>query len=280
MEKCHSNVRTQDPFLSHYHPSVSLLASNVLMHQPITAKPDLSSHTLIHFLDRFVYRNPKKLSSKFRGSSIMQPLESSDTSSLLLSAASKHGAKAPVNSEAYWNAKGDVEADEVFFHKYFNTLGKGKSKKDKKAEKKRKDDEGSGSEAEEEEIWKALVESQPDFEMEESGSDLGFDSLDEDEDVDVEEAGDLGNGDEFDGADAEIDDEGVEFNFDEEDNDALIGSEDDVDVDLDEVSTTETRNEGEDSEPRSKRRKRLKNLPTFASIEDYSKLLDQEDEEL
>ena len=206
----------------------------------------------------------------------MQPLESNDTSSLLLSAAGKHGAKAPVNTEGYWNAKGDIEADEVFFHKYFNTLGKGKSKKDKKAEKKRKDAEESGSEAEEE-IWKALVESQPDLEMEGSGSDLGFESLDEDEDM--ENISGLGNDDELDGVGAESDDEGVEFNFDEEDDDALLGSEDEVDIDLDAGPDTETRDKGEEPEPRSKRRKRLKNLPIFASIEDYSKLLDQEEDD-
>ena len=274
MEKCLSNMVTQTPFLSHYHPSVSLLASNILKHQPITAKPDLSAHTLIHFLDRFVYRNPKKPSSRFRGSSIMQPLESNDKGNLLLSAASKHSAKAPVNSESYWNAKSDVEADEVFFHKYFNTLGKGKSKKDKKAEKKRKDVEGGGSEAEEEEIWKALVESQPDLEMEESGSDLGFESLDEDEDLG--KASDLDYDDESDGMAAGSDEGGVEFNFDEDD-DALLRSEDEIDVDLNGEAGTGTGKKDEASEPRSKRRKRLKNLPTFASIEDYSELLNQEE---
>ena len=217
----------------------------------------------------------------------MQPLESSDTSSLLLSAASQHSLRAPVNSEAYWNAKRDVAADEVFFHKYFNTLGKGKSKKEKKAEKKRKDAEESGSEAEEEEIWKALVESQPDLEMEGSDSDLGFDGLEDDEDL--EDVGSLADDDDAQDAATENvdeDDDGVEFNFDEEDDDALLGSEDEVDVDMnkafeDEI-TTNTHEKGEKPEPRSKRRKRrkrLKNLPTFASIDDYSKLLDQEEDE-
>ena len=279
-----TNETHQNPFLLHYHPSVSLLANNVLTHQPINAKPDLSSHTLIHFLDRFVYRNPKKPSSKFRGSSIMQPLESSDTSSLLLSAASMHRPKAPVNCEAYWNAKGDVDADEVFFHRYFNTLGKGKSKKEKKAEKKRKDAEDSGSEAEEEEIWKALVESQPDVEMEGSDSDLGFDGLDDDEGL-----GDVSSvaGDDHEqGATAEgidEDDDAVEFDFDEGDDDALLGSEDEIEVDMDKAFEEEvaisTHEKGEEPEPRNKRRKRLKNLPTFASVEDYSKLLDQEEDE-
>ncbi|KAL9028943.1 MAG: hypothetical protein Q9196_002749, partial [Gyalolechia fulgens] len=94
-------------------------------------KPDLASHTLIHFLDRFVYRNPKTTTSA-RGASIMQPLTSSSAfdapnhqNKLLLSSAPsfKERVKQPVNSEAFRKQEADkVAADEVFFHKYFSAV--------------------------------------------------------------------------------------------------------------------------------------------------------------
>ncbi|KAL9000060.1 MAG: hypothetical protein Q9188_005753, partial [Gyalolechia gomerana] len=136
------------PFLTHYHPSVSLFATRLLTHAPLPPKPDLASHTLIHFLDRFVYRNPKT-TTPARGASIMQPLSSSpafDTtnnnkSALLSSAPSfKDRIKDPVNSEAFWKLEKDkVAADEVFFHKYFSAVGKGREKaRGRKERRKRK----------------------------------------------------------------------------------------------------------------------------------------------
>jgi hypothetical protein len=43
----------------------------LLSAQPLTASPDLALNTLTHFLDRFVYKNPKQARAK--GSSAMQP---------------------------------------------------------------------------------------------------------------------------------------------------------------------------------------------------------------
>jgi ribosome biogenesis protein MAK21 len=62
------------PLLHHYHPAVALHARQLLSSQPVTAAPDLSLNTLGHFLDRFVYKNPKQPRPK--GASVMQPAAS------------------------------------------------------------------------------------------------------------------------------------------------------------------------------------------------------------
>ncbi|KAG5650340.1 hypothetical protein H0H81_012561, partial [Sphagnurus paluster] len=77
------------PLLHHYHPAVSLHARQLLSSQPLTASADLAQNTLSHFLDRFVYKNPKKakaqadgegegvaVSGKAKGASAMQPAAS------------------------------------------------------------------------------------------------------------------------------------------------------------------------------------------------------------
>ena len=245
-------------------------------------KPDLASHTLIHFLDRFVYRNPKKTAAGPRGASIMQPLAGGDSSGLLVTAQSKKGIQAPVNTEAFSKMSAEkVEPDEVFFHRYFNSVGRGKGRK---VQKKEKDGEEDGED--EEEIWKALVDSRPELEGSESGEDVDMDDLESE----VEGSGGEGLSD-ADVADSQgvvidsgenDDDEGMDF--DDDDDDAFLGSDDDVPSDFDETFTKEVRfvakekETGLESEKARQKRRRLKNLPTFASIEDYAAMLGGSDE--
>jgi ribosome biogenesis protein MAK21 len=79
--------------LRHFHPSVSLHARQLLSSQPLTATPDLSLNTISHFLDRFVYKNPKK--PKLKGDSAMQP----GLASNLLGASGVHLRKGEVRDE-------------------------------------------------------------------------------------------------------------------------------------------------------------------------------------
>lgn len=240
-------------------------------------KPELELHTLIHFLDRFVYRNPKKSFTGPRGSSIMQPMAGGDISGLLLAGRTKIR-RQPVNNEAFWKKENTkIDADEVFFHQYFNTLGKGNKTSEKR--KVQKDAENSGGE-DEEEIWKALVDSRPEIEGSDE-SDEGFDedemgtiSSASDEDDDVEIAETLGE-------DAVEDDE---LDLDDGDQ-ALLGS-DEVPSDLDEAfeeevqfNTRKVVEVPEDGMKGKKKRQKLKNLPTFASADDYATMLDAEDED-
>lgn len=256
-------------------------------------------NTLIHFLDRFVYKNPKATppSGAAKGASIMQPLASSDRSSILVSSSSgMTGRQQRVDSEAFWKQESAaVGADEVFFHRYFSTLGKGREKagrKKKKKEEAKEDGEGDGSgeSADEEEIWKALVDSRPELDEGSEGGfseDLGseMDGLEDDSDgsdfkVDIEGDDDAENNDVAD-ADEDIPDFG-----DEDSEDALLGSDDELPVDLEnsfpqDSKTSKRKAEPASAIPESKRgmkRRRLKNLPTFASAEDYAKMIDDEGE--
>ncbi|KAL8924066.1 MAG: hypothetical protein Q9208_004203 [Pyrenodesmia sp. 3 TL-2023] len=288
------------PFLTHYHPSVSLFAHKFLRHDPMPPKPDLQSHTLIHFLDRFVYRNPKT-TAPARGASIMQPLTSSSTTLVSSATSLRQRNKQPVNSEAFWKQEAEkVEADEVFFHKYFSAVGKGREKakkqKDKK-KRKRSGDEGSEEEDEgdEEEIWKALVGSRPDIEGAdaEGGFDEDDDDLDDLDDLD-EEMGSASADEEDEkkvnptATGSFDDDEDMRIDFNEDD-DSLLGSDDDVPSDLDkafekEVQATRPmqpeakRGKGRNRERKQKRMK-LRQLPTFADADEYAKMLDGEEED-
>lgn len=270
-------------FLMHFHPSVALFASKLLSHEIMPPKPDLSSHTLIHFLDRFVYKNAKTTGGP-RGNSIMQPMAGGDASGILVSAR-KNAGRDPVNSDSFWRMEGGkVDADEVFFHKYFSTMGKGKDRvKKKKAERKAGADDSSGAEEDEDKIWKALVDSRPELEgSDQSDGDMdGLESAMGDSDEEEEEAGSAAEAeDEENEGDAGLD----VLDLGEEEG-ALLSSDDEAPSELDKMFKDEVQFGKEqlpskaDEEKRSKKRRRLKNLPTFASADDYAKMLDDDDEE-
>ena len=278
-----SSLWEATPFLQHYHPSVALFATRLLTHGEMPPKPDLSLNTLIHFLDRFVYRNPKAHSAP-RGASIMQPMAGGDSSALLVSTYSdKSSIEQPVNSEAFWKqASEKVNADEVFFHKYFSTLGKGKERASKKKTERSADADDSEDEGDEDEIWEALVESKPELDEK---SDSGFG--DEGMENDMEEM----NDDELDlelvktkesaqnnGA------EGAEDlpDLDDEDDEALLDSDDEVPSDLEafdkEITSSKSESAAEtQNEKRRSKRRRLRSLPTFASADEYAKMLEEDE---
>ncbi|CAG8955972.1 hypothetical protein HYFRA_00008827 [Hymenoscyphus fraxineus] len=279
------------PFLVHFHPSVALFADRLANNQKMPPKPDLTSHTLSSFLDRFVYRNAKAAAGGPRGSSIMQPLSGGDNKAVLLSNRSNHTALQPVNTESFWRTKAeDVAVDEVFFHKYFNQIGKGKqsSSKQKASARGGEKDNEDNEDNEEDEIWQALVESRPEVEGDSDGSDMEMLDLD---DSDAEEGSDI---------DMESDG-GVEINMEDDESDIAgsdvgedvfaSGSETEMRVDEDEdedeealfareLQTAQPATEGGDEKETSRKRKqRLKKLPMFASMEDYAEMLDNDDDE-
>ena len=274
------------PLMQHYHPSVALFATRLLTHGKMPPKPDLSLNTLIHFLDRFVYRNPKATKPP-RGASIMQPMAGGDSSALLVSAYSdKSSIEQPVNSEAFWKqASEKVNADEVFFHKYFSTLGRGQAKTSKKKTEWKASAEESEGEADEDEIWEALVESRPEVD---EGSDSGLGNEDMESDLEKIDDGKLDP--EFVRTDESVEDNLAEdseglSDFDVGGDEALLDSDDEVSSDPGEVFDEEIISdkpksvaESESGKHGSKRR-RLKNLPTFASADDYAKMLEEDDDD-
>lgn len=110
----------QIPLMQHYHPSISLHAAQLLSFTDLTASADLSLNTLSHFLDRFVYKNPKRnphdgKDSRIRGVSAMQPASGNNDGTLVkLIRGEVAGGRLPVNIEAFWQQHvDDVPVDEV-----------------------------------------------------------------------------------------------------------------------------------------------------------------------
>ncbi|KAI5289488.1 hypothetical protein KEM54_003787 [Ascosphaera aggregata] len=287
------------PYLSHFHPSVSVNASHLLQHTAMSGKADLSLHTLIHFLDRFVYRNPKQ-QTPLRGASIMQPLAGGDSSNLLVTGSTRR-VEEPVNKETFWKKKGEeVAAEDVFFHDYFSRLGVDKQRKQqqkaKKAAKAGSDDESDA----ESEIWQALVDSRPELEgAEGSEDDMDLDELESAMGTDEEQDEELASGDEDvifnDESDvpeeegkpsaeaSEGEEEEEPFGLDESDDEAFVDSDaelpSDLEASMEEEMAAEIAKQNEEKKSdRGKKRRKLKHLPTFASVEDYAKLLEGEDE--
>jgi ribosome biogenesis protein MAK21 len=289
----------------HFHPSVSVSAAHLLSHEPLSGKPDLTLHTLTHFLGRFVYRSPKA-AAPLRGSSLMQPLAGTDSQDLLVAAGGMSGkarAQEPVNSEAFWRKRAEqVAAEDVFFHEYFNRLGKEKrSKKEKKAEKgpvARAEEAVEDESDNESEIWKALVESRPELEGDDDDDlDLDMDDLDsafedeDDGDEDVifnDESDEEAEEEEEGGKDSETgttqkakeqlsDEDEDAFDMDVSDDEAFRDSDEDLPSDLD-VGGVDVQMAEKDEKAGRKKRQKLSHLPTFASVDDYAALLADEDD--
>ena len=222
------------PFAIHFHPSVAAGAENLLHNSRLSGKPDLELHTLIHFLDRFVYRNAKVGGSSLRGSSIMQPLASGGSGGLLVT--SGIHVQPPINSERFRGQDlEDVPAEDAFFYRYFNISGKTAADKRTKPKAARED----GDESDESEIWKSMMDSAPDLEgMDDSDEDLVLSDLDS--------------------AQESSGDESLE------------------DVAPDNGDATLVGDQGFVSAPN---KKKVKGLPTFAAVEDYAKLINEEDDE-
>lgn len=217
----------------------------------------------------------------------MQPMAGGDASGILVSARSKNAGRDPVNSDSFWRMEGGkVDANEVFFHKYFSTMGKGKDKANKKkAERKAGADDSSEAEEDEDQIWKALVDSRPELEgsdqsdgdMDDLGSAMG-------NSVEEEEAGSAADEDQAEDEENEQD-AGLDALDLGEDEEALLSSDVEAPSDLDKMFKDEVQFGKEhplskiDDEKRSKKRRRLKNLPTFASADDYAKMVDDDDDE-
>lgn len=108
-----SQYCTQLPLMHHYHPAVSLHARQLFTARPITATADLSLNTISHFLDRFVYKNPKK--PKPKGASAMQPAATGvDGTGVKLTKGEVTYGEGPVNEEKWWKRRvEDVPVDEV-----------------------------------------------------------------------------------------------------------------------------------------------------------------------
>ncbi|KAI9804269.1 MAG: hypothetical protein M1833_007076 [Piccolia ochrophora] len=270
------------PFEIHFHPSVALFASKLMRSDDkMPAKPDMSLHTLTHFLDRFVYRNAKA-STAPQGTSIMQPLAGENSREMLLSHRAAGRMQAPLNIPNFWNRKQeDISVDEVFFHKYFAQMDKGRTAAGRKKTEKTKTraTHDSDEDADENEIWDALVGSRPELEGSEADdSDLDLESLgSEGEDLEKEEEVEYHS--DVDGAASVKDGSDGDIPMGFESEESLVGSDEDLPLALSNADEPIAAEASVSKDRKSKRRK-LKHLPTFASAEDYAQMLGDDDEEL
>lgn len=252
----------QIPLQGHYHPSVTVYAAAILERNKKSQKPDLDSHSLIRFLDKFVYRNAKSTDSS-KGVSIMQPLRAAkDVGDIWLGSRAAGGATTAVNSSAFWKKKAEeVAAEDVFFHEYFQQI----DKEGKETKKKGKAGMDVGSDDEQEdEVWKALVSTQPGVDPDDEGSDVGFDLDDEDMASDDDSPAMSLDGE----LDEDDDDMSVDIEGSDEEMGGALISEDEEGFEVKEAVS---------EKPKSKRRK-LKDLPMFASVDDYAELLAGEED--
>ncbi|NWR73837.1 CEBPZ protein, partial [Centropus unirufus] len=146
----------------HFHPSVALFAKTILEGNHIQYSGDpLQDFTLMRFLDRFVYRNPKHNKGKENTSSVvMQPKKKQFMKDMHALA---------VNSKEF-RAKDEskIPVEEVFFHRFY-------SKFDKKRENQRhQDDEESVEDVDDDEFERAWDT----LEAADNAIDVGQDDLD------------------------------------------------------------------------------------------------------
>ncbi|KAF8882268.1 CBF/Mak21 family-domain-containing protein [Infundibulicybe gibba] len=234
------------PLVNHYHPAVALHARQLLACEPITASPDLALNTLSHFLDRFVYKNPKKAKASAvgatdatagatleggRGASAMQPAAAgSGTGVRRVRGEVDEGGL--VNEDAFLRTKkGDVPVDQVFFTNISHGRVNGKNQERETERKDRRRDEGEEnngdededdaptkphSDEEEAEIWKAMKASM-----------AGANDLDA---IDVEVDDDDGDSDDLDLLDDEDDSDKNDMESSEEDDEGDDDDDDDDDA--------------------------------------------------
>ncbi|XP_032678469.1 CCAAT/enhancer-binding protein zeta [Odontomachus brunneus] len=114
----------------HFHPSVALFANAIIQGNPINYTGDpLEDLTLIRFLDRYVFKNPKKLDDK-------KVQRKNDLMAQRAGYTPKGLRSLPVDSAAYLNEMEErIPVDELFLYRFL------KQKKEIKKRIKKEDDE-------------------------------------------------------------------------------------------------------------------------------------------
>ncbi|KAK9531906.1 hypothetical protein VZT92_011298 [Zoarces viviparus] len=288
----------------HFHPSVSLFAKTLLEGGSIQYSGDpLQDFTLIRFLDRFVFRNPKQLKGRQNtDSAALTPKQRFPLNSV------------PVNCEEFLvKEESQIPVEEIFFHRYFR---KRRQLKQLQGRRPRGDgDNDSVEDVDDEEFEKMLDSCEGDsYFTEMAVDDLDFagnvkskkskkgaeDSEDSDDsdvdDLDDEEVS-LGSMDEEDFGD-ELEEEGGTFvdpdgggdddDDDEEvpeleDDDAFGESDDEMEAPditprtkkMKRKSSELDSSESSESKPGKKKKKGRKDAAIFASAEEFGSLLDE-----
>ncbi|XP_062934504.1 CCAAT/enhancer-binding protein zeta [Cynocephalus volans] len=270
----------------HFHPSVALFAKTILEGNYIQYSGDpLQDFTLMRFLDRFVYRNPKPHKGK------------ENTDSVVMQPKRKHFIKdirsLAVNSKEFLaKEESQIPVDEVFFHRYYKKFAIVKEKQKWNA------DEESIEDVDDEEFEKMIDTFEDDNCFTSGKDDLDFagnmkkktkGAKDKREDEDSE-----GSDDELDNLDddevslgsmndeefAEIDEDGGTFMDVLDDESGGIPELDEVSS---KTSTKRSKRKGADDfdfagsfqGPRKKKKKNFNDSSLFVSAEEFGHLLDE-----
>uniref|UniRef100_A0A8I6ASJ7 CCAAT/enhancer-binding protein zeta n=1 Tax=Rattus norvegicus TaxID=10116 RepID=A0A8I6ASJ7_RAT len=124
----HTNLWELRKLSQHFHPSVALFAKTILEGNHIQYSGDpLQDFTLMRFLDRFVYRNPKLHKGK------------ENTDSVVMQPKRKHFMKnvrdLAVNSKEFLaKEESQIPVDEVFFYRYYKKVAVTKDKQKRNAD--------------------------------------------------------------------------------------------------------------------------------------------------
>ncbi|XP_007671470.2 CCAAT/enhancer-binding protein zeta isoform X2 [Ornithorhynchus anatinus] len=283
----HTSLWELKKLSEHFHPSVALFAKTILQGDYIQYSGDpLQDFTLMRFLDRFVYRNPKQHKGKENTSSaIMQPKKKQFMTD-------KHSLA--VNSKEFLaKEENQIPVDEVFFHRYF--------KKAAKEKRKRPTDDESVEDVDDDEFERMLdsveddnfntckndldfashVKKKPKRGKKNKGQESDSEESDDDDDdlneLDDEEVS-LGSMDEDFGD--EVDEDGGTF-MDVLDDENSSGDEGEIGPDL-KVGVKNGKRKNPDIDfagsfrgPKKRKRRDVKNSALFVAAEEFGHLLDE-----
>ncbi|XP_066234583.1 CCAAT/enhancer-binding protein zeta [Saccopteryx leptura] len=270
----------------HFHPSVALFAKTILQGDYIQYSGDpLQDFTLMRFLDRFVYRNPKPHKGK------------ENTDSVVMQPKRKHFIKGirnlAVNSKEFLaKEESQIPVDEVFFYRYYKKMAAVKEKQ------KRNADEESVEDVDDEEFEKMIDTFEDDNCFASGQDDLDFagnmknktkrakgepkdeDSEDSDDNLDNLDDDEVSLGsmnEEF----TEIDEDGGTFmDVLEDESEGIQEINDEVSS---KVNSKKSKKKGANDfdfagsfqGPRKKRKRNLSDSSLFVSAEEFGHLLDE-----
>ncbi|KAG5437810.1 hypothetical protein PCANB_000524 [Pneumocystis canis] len=238
------------PFLHHFHPTITSFAKSLLYGYEMPSEPNLSLYTLSHFLNKFIYRDPKtKISSQH---SIMQSMFQKNNKNQFFLTKDKTFSNQSLSKGSFIGKKLDeIASDEVFYFKYFSQKHR-QTMNNKKLIKASQNDSSKNENSDFEE----LESIEDDMEM--NGSIYSMSDIDS----------------------QELDDNHLDFC--EFENDLISNnnldnlSQTSFNESMDEItSIISTGSKHKLNEKNSYiKRKKLKQLPVFASIDEYSNILE------
>ncbi|CAH6779625.1 Cebpz [Phodopus roborovskii] len=263
----------------HFHPSVALFAKTILEGNFIQYSGDpLQDFTLMRFLDRFVYRNPKLHKGK------------ENTDSVVMQPKRKHFIKdvrnLAVNSKEFLaKEESQIPVDEVFFYRYYKKVAVVKEKHKHNA------DEGSIEDVDDEEFENMIDTFEDDNCFASGKADIDFasnmkktkeakENLEDSESSDDE----LGDLDDDEISLGSMNDE--DFDIDEDGGTFMDVSDDEIEEEFGEVSskasTKNSKRKNEDNidfagsfQGTQKKRKSFDDSSLFVSAEEFGHLLDE-----